>query len=127
MDSNCTPAGSTFQQLQASLRADPAGVQLLSISFDAARDTPEVLRAYGARLHADPAHWRFVRVPDPAQSAALLRAFQVVVVPDGRGDFEHNAALLVVGAQGRLLRIFDLAEQQLALDYARHVAEGGRS
>ena len=55
----------------------------------------------------------------------LLDVFQVVVVPDGRGDFEHNAALLVVDAQGRLVRIFDLAEQQMALDYARHLAAQG--
>jgi protein SCO1/2 len=34
--------------------------------------------------------------------------------------------LLVLDAQGRLVRIFDLAEQQLALDYARHLAHGGR-
>jgi protein SCO1/2 len=50
----------------------------------------------------------------------------VVVVPTGRGDFEHNAALLVFDARGRMVRVFDLAEQQLALDYARHLARGPR-
>jgi protein SCO1 len=48
------------------------------------------------------------------------------VVPAGNGDLEHNAALLVVDRHGRLVRIFDLAEQQLALDYARHLAVGGK-
>jgi protein SCO1/2 len=43
-------------------------------------------------------------------------------VPDGRGDYEHNAALLVVDRQGRLVRVFDYSEQQLALDYARDLA-----
>lgn len=121
----CVSLGSTFQQMQASLQAEPANVRLLSISFDGRRDTPAALSAYAGRLHASPAHWRFIRVPDPVSTARLLRAFQVVVVPDGRGDFEHNAALLVVDAQGRLVRIFDLAQQQLALDYARHLAAGG--
>ena len=53
---------------------------------------------------------------------ALLRQLGVVVIPDGFGDYEHNAALLVFDAQGRMVRVFDLAEQDLALNYARHLA-----
>lgn len=123
----CLTLGSSFQQMQASLLHDRAsgqgsGVQLLSISFDNIHDTPAALQSYAQQLQADPSLWRFVRVPDAAQTAQLLRRFEVVVVPDGRGDYEHNAALLVLDGQGRLVRIFDLAEQQLALDYARHLA-----
>ena len=44
----------------------------------------------------------------------------------GRGDFEHNAALLVFDRRSRMVRIFDLAEQQLAFNYARHLARGPR-
>ena len=62
-------------------------------------------------------------MPDIAQNALLLHRLGVGVVPDGRGDYEHNAALLVVDDQGRLVRIFDQAEQQLALDYARDLAQ----
>ncbi|HMN20045.1 MAG TPA: SCO family protein [Ottowia sp.] len=128
----CLTLGGSFQQLQAALQADAAtgqasGVRLLSISFDAARDDVPALRAYAARLGADPALWRFVRVPAPAQQQALLLRLGVVVVPDGRGDYEHNAALLVFDRDGRLVRVFDLAEQQLALDYARHLARQART
>ncbi len=127
----CLTLGGTFQQLQAALQADAAagtasGVRLLSLSFDGARDDPPTLRAYAARMNADPALWRFVRVPAPEQEQALLRRLGVVVVPDGRGDYEHNAALLVFDARGRMVRVFDLAEQQLALDYARHLARQSR-
>lgn len=123
----CLTLGSSFQQLQTSLLSDRAagqgtGVQLLSISFDGAHDTPAALQAYAQALQADPTVWRFVRVPEAAQAQQLLQRFEVVVVPDGRGDYEHNAALLVLDAQGRLVRIFDLGEQQLALDYARHLS-----
>ena len=100
-------------------------MKLLSISFDGVRDSTHDLQAYASRLRADPQLWRFVRVREPQDEARLLAAFQLVVVPDGRGDFEHNAALLVVDRQGRLVRVFDIAEQQLALDYARHLASGG--
>lgn len=123
----CLSLGGTFQQLQAQLQADPgANVRLLSVSFDP-RDTSADLRAYAARLKADAKHWRFVRGVDPQQIAALLSAFEVVVVPDGRGDFEHNAALLVVDQRGRLVRILDIAEQELALNYARHLGRTGSS
>lgn len=118
----CLAMGSSFQQLQRALREGGGKVKLLSISFDGSHDTPGVLQAYAARLSADPALWRFARMPDPRATQRLLADFQVVVVPDGRGDFEHNAALLVVDQKGRLVRIFDYAEQQLALDYARHLA-----
>lgn len=125
----CLALGSVYQQMQATLQAAasqsgaPAQrVKLLSISFDGQHDTPQVLQAYAARLSADPGFWQFARLPDAKDTERLLADFQVVVVPDGRGDFEHNAALLVVDQHGRLVRIFDYAEQQLALDYARHLA-----
>lgn len=123
----CLSLGSSFQQLQTALQADEhagqtSGVRLLSISFDGGRDDPAALQAYAKRLHADPAVWRFVRVPDAAQQRQLLRRLGVVVVPDGHGDYQHNAALLVFDGHGRMVRVFDLAEQQLALDYARHLA-----
>lgn len=126
----CLALGSTYQQMQATLQAagpsDAAAqrVKLLSISFDGTHDDPQILQAYAARLGANPQWWRFVRVPDAKQTRRLLADFQVVVVPDGRGDFEHNAALLVIDQRGRLVRIFDYAEQQLALDYARYLARG---
>ena len=124
----CLALGSTYQQMQATLqeagKTDAAArrVRLLSVSFDGAHDSPQILQNYARRLSADPLRWRFVRVPDANETRRLLADFQVVVVPDGRGDFEHNAALLVIDQRGRLVRIFDYAEQQLALDYARHLA-----
>ena len=58
-------------------------------------------------------------VPDAAQLQRLLAAWQVVVIADGVGGYEHNAALLVVDDQGRLVRIFDHSESVAALAFAR--------
>lgn len=123
----CLSLGSTFQQLQAELQKLPAQegaapVQLLSLSFDGAHDGPAVLQAYARKMGADPALWHFASVPDAARERVLLETLGVVVIPDELGDFEHNAALLVFDAQGRMVRVFDMAEQQLALNYARHLA-----
>lgn len=124
----CLSLGGVMQQMQAALQQDEAdhraaAVRLLSISFDGSHDNPAVLQRYAARMKADPDLWRFVRMPEARETRRLLDAFEVVVVPDGRGDYEHNAALLVVDRQGSLVHVFDYSEQQLALDYARHLAQ----
>jgi protein SCO1/2 len=123
----CLALGSVFQQMQRDIQqAGPASppVRLLSISFDPAHDTPQVLQRYAAQLRADPRVWRFVGPRDAHDLARLLDPYQVVVIPDGLGGFEHNAALLVVDSAGRLVRIFDYAELETALAYARSIAPG---
>ena len=128
----CLTLGSSFQQMQSDLQAGARkgeagarGVRLLSISFDPAHDTPAVLAAYAARLQADSPRWRFA-APAPAEALqTLLERFEVVVIPDGTGGYEHNAALLVVDGRGRLLRIFDYTETEAALVFARHLAARG--
>ncbi|HEY9381760.1 MAG TPA: SCO family protein [Burkholderiales bacterium] len=125
----CLSLGNTFQQLQTAIvSADPATVtppvRLLSISFDPAHDDTRTLQQYAARLHADPRVWRFAGPRNAHDLAQLLKSYEVVVIPDGLGGFEHNAALLVVDPMGRLVRIFDYAEADLALAYARSIAAG---
>jgi len=120
----CTTLGSGFQQLQQALAKTPAsGVKLLSISFDPVHDDASSLQRYAAQWRADSTHWAIATVPDAVQLQRLLTAFQVVVIDDGRGGFEHNAALLVIDGRGRLVRIFDDSELDLALNYARSVAQ----
>lgn len=123
----CLSLGSTFQQLQAELQAHPvqAGalpVRLLSLSFDGAHDDAPTLQAYASKMGASPMLWQFASVADASAQQALLKSLGVVVIPDELGDFEHNAALLVFDAQGRMVRVFDMTEQQLALNYALHLA-----
>lgn len=128
----CLALGSSFQQMQAhiqeGLRKGPAGAQnapgvsLLSISFDPAHDKPAALAAYAHRLQADPSIWRFATARDETALSLLLERFQVVVIPDGMGGFEHNAALLVVDGKGRLVRVFDYADLDTALAWAQQLA-----
>jgi protein SCO1 len=112
----CQALGSNLQQLQAALEPN---IQLLSISFDPAHDDAEQLRRYAALWHADARHWRMATVPDADQMRRLLDAWQVVVIDDGRGGYEHNAALLVIDRRGRLVRIVDDTDTHGALAFAR--------
>lgn len=124
----CLALGSSFQQLQAAVAAPSTAsnlntahvdVQLLSISFDPTVDTIDQLQSHATLWRADPSHWRIVAVPDAAQLKQLLAAWQVIVIPDGRSGFEHNAALLVIDDKARLVRIFDDADVDAALAFAR--------
>ena len=123
----CAALGGTFHQLQSDIAtATPVAgaipLRLLSISFDPEQDTVSVLSAYAARLGADPQIWRMARVSDPANLKALLQLYQVTVIVDGLGGYEHNAALLVVDAAGRLTRVFDTTQTEMALAFARSLA-----
>jgi protein SCO1/2 len=110
-DSVCRALGSEFQQLQRSIVAEglQQRVALLSISFDPQHDTPAVLARHAAGLQADPAIWRFASVDRAADLPALLRFFGITVIPDGLGGYQHNAALLGISPEGRLMDIADYA------------------
>lgn len=105
----CVALGQAFQRVRDALPVEQLGrdVVLLSISFDPRRDLPERLADYAWRHAADGEAWRVVRVEDETELATLLRTFGIVVIPDGFGGFEHNAALHLVDRDGRLVRIDD--------------------
>ncbi|MBS0370842.1 MAG: SCO family protein [Proteobacteria bacterium] len=113
----CRALGSEFQQLQTEIRARGLQdrVRLLSISFDPEHDTPAELAAYARHQRADGAVWQFAALANSAELPKLLSNFGIVVIPDGLGGFEHNAAIHVVDQRGRLVRIMDLANPAAAL------------
>jgi len=113
----CRALGSEFQQLQTEIRARGLQdrVRLLSISFDPEHDTPAELAAYARHQRADGAVWQFAALANAADLPKLLGNFGIVVISDGLGGFEHNAAIHVVDQRGRLVRIMDLANPAAAL------------
>ncbi len=120
--------GNTLQQMQTALQNVPPGshpqpaARLLYLSFDPAHDDPDALRAYSQQMRADPGIWQFATPVNDVALRALLARWGVVVIADGRGGFEHNAALLVVNPQGQPVRIFDATDSEAALAFAQHLA-----
>ncbi len=115
----CGVLGASFQRLSGQLaERGPNGPVLLSISFDPDTDTVPRLKAYADLYHADGKVWRIARVPDKEVLAAMLRTFEVVVIPDALGEFQHNAAIHLVDEHGRLIRIFGYDEAELAANAA---------
>ena len=108
----CRSLGMAFKQIRDQVPQEALGrdFALLSISFDPAHDDPASLKAYGRAYGADGEHWRIARVGNEAELGRLLEAFGIVVIPDGLGGFEHNAAIHLVGRDGRLVQISDINE-----------------
>lgn len=120
----CLALGGEFAQLQDRLAVPIAQgkVQLLSISFDPDRDTPQQLAAYlqrsGSRDHepgqVGRAGWLAGRpVARSGGLERLERAFGITVVADKSGGYTHNAAIHLVDPGGRLVEIFDLGDPAL--------------
>lgn len=101
----CPPMGANFQQLQTLLgpRAG-ADVRLLSVSIDPLTDTPERLKAWGAKFHAGPG-WTLL-TGRKEEVDRLLKAMGVFTSDPG-----SHAPLLLLGddAAGRWTRAYGLA------------------
>jgi protein SCO1/2 len=113
----CTALGESFAKLQDEIQAAGLShrIRLISISFDLARDGPETLKDYADAHSADGRIWVTARPTSKAALAALLKAFGVIVIPDGGGGFVHNAALHVVDRHGNVEAIFDIGEEAQVL------------
>jgi cytochrome oxidase Cu insertion factor (SCO1/SenC/PrrC family) len=82
----------------------PTNWHLVSVTFDPAHDTPEVLRAYATSYHYDPAHWSFLTGPSD-KIAELARLCDVKFEEDS-GFFNHNFRTLIIDASNRLQMVF---------------------
>jgi protein SCO1/2 len=98
-----------FVSLQRAIAGEPGlsgRVRLVSISIDPARDTPAVLAEHAAGLGADPAVWTFL-TGDPATVDRVAGRFGVGISrTDGSAEISHNLRTTLVGADGRVRRIY---------------------
>lgn len=80
---------------------------LVSVSFDPAHDTPEVLEDYARRAGADPARWSFV-TGTPEEIERFAGRFGVTTIRSDADPVEivHNLRTAVIDPQGRIVTIF---------------------
>jgi protein SCO1/2 len=99
-----------FAAAHATLAGDPglaARTRLLTISFDTAHDTPDVLRAYGKPFQKTTppfTHWALATGKDEA-IRALGGALELDYVEESR-SFTHNLRTAVLDGEGKLRRLF---------------------
>lgn len=86
---------------QALAADERAGLGLLLVSMDPARDDTAALAAVAARRKLDPANWRLARTePGNVRKLAALLGVRYRGLADG--EFNHTSALLLLDAQGRV-------------------------
>jgi protein SCO1/2 len=85
-----------------------ANVQLLSISLDPSRDTPEVLRGYGKLYDLDLANWSFLTGPKE-KVETVVSDWGMWAKPAANGQLDHPSRIFLVDRQGRIREIYNLA------------------
>jgi cytochrome oxidase Cu insertion factor (SCO1/SenC/PrrC family) len=116
----CPPLGATFARVQKELgeRADQ-DVRLISVSVDPVTDTPERLKAWGAKFHAGEG-WTFVTGAKP-QVDELLRALGAGVASPA----DHSPVVLVGNdATGQWTRAYGLARPSVLIKLIGEAFEG---
>lgn len=97
---------SEARQLILSTAGAPTNWVLMSVSFDAAFDTPKVLSNYATLYRgSDTSHWLFTSAP-AATLADLAPRLDLVVVHVG-GGISHSLVTVVLDTGGRIFREFD--------------------
>lgn len=94
----CPPLAKATAQLQGQIAAwasPSAPAKLVSISVDPVTDTPEVLRAFGAKYGADPARWWLLTGNYETMERLVVQGFmQALVRGDRNGTPEQDAAAM---------------------------------
>ncbi len=81
-------------------------ILLVSISFDTQRDSAKLLADHAIRFGAEGKKWRVARIAEQEKYAEFLNTFEVIVIPNEFGGFEHNGGFHLIDRNGNLVDIF---------------------
>ncbi len=101
----CPAATRCMKQLGDALDKSGSEVRLVTISFDPEVDSPGTLRAYADGYGIDGRRHIFL-TGDEGQIRDLMRQYGILTA-ESDGTIVHNAATLVVSAEGRIVRRFE--------------------
>ena len=128
----CPRMSRNFAAIDEALAADPklyASTHLLSISFDPAFDTPQVLRTYGGSYTGrfskeNFAHWDFAAPPEK-ELPAITQYFGVGITPGQSGSLNHSLSTVLIGRDGKVIAWYptnDWQPAELVNDIKQQVA-----
>jgi protein SCO1/2 len=106
----CPATTARLAKIQEALAKQPAlkdRVQLISISLDPERDTPEKLRGYLRLYDVDSRSWSFV-TGAAADVRRTLARWDMWAKPAANGQLDHPSRVFLVDPQGRIREIYNL-------------------
>lgn len=106
----CPRMSHNFADIDKALASDPKlykETHLLSISFDPAYDTPEVLRSYGGAYtgrftNETFGHWDFA-APPAEELAQITQFFDVGITPGDAKSLTHSLSTVLIGKDGKVV------------------------
>lgn len=102
---SCTDTAPTMQAVQAMLPELETGgiaVNLVTVTLDPERDTPDVLRSYAQGLNADPAVWRFATGTPERVKQVVGGGFGHYYETGADGEVEFAPMMALVDGNGIL-------------------------
>jgi cytochrome c peroxidase len=114
----CPLATAVLHRVQRRLGEAPelAGrIRLVSVSFDPTRDTPAVMKRYGAPFQRDGVDWRFATAPSDAALEPLLDAYGQSVLRDidangvDLGTFSHILRVFLIDGSRRIRNVYTVS------------------
>nr|MDJ0925973.1 SCO family protein [Acidimicrobiia bacterium] len=102
-DAACASMNETMAAIQSRLDEVDVGdtdIRFVTISFDAARDTPETLNAYAAELGADAERWSFVTASAGHIDNVVKAGFRAYYEDRGDGSFAFDPVFVLVDGWG---------------------------
>jgi protein SCO1/2 len=107
MPTFCPLMDRNFAAIQTKLHEKKASnVQLVTVSFDPAHDTPEVLKKHAASLKADPRVWTFLTGDrDEVDKFAMRFGVSIQRALDDPANIAHTLRTAIIDRQGRLVKV----------------------
>ncbi|WP_238191626.1 SCO family protein [Paenibacillus sp. L3-i20] len=116
----CPPTTFILSQVQEKLREQGTlgtKAELISITFDPTRDTPEVIREFANNTSAEFDGWHFLRGEEQA-TIDLARSFEVGVMKDKEtNEFAHFNIITLVDGDGQIREWINGSDLELTPDY----------
>ncbi len=123
----CPTTLATLDRVQGLLGENAGRLQVVLLSVDPERDTPDILANYLGYFNPG-----FVGVTgEPAQLGSLYRSLGInhIRIPGAKGEYsvDHSAALMLIDPEGRLVSYFmpPFSARELAADLSTLVATKG--
>ncbi len=123
----CPRVTRAMKQLQADAGDRGVELRLVSVSVDPEHDSPEVLREYAARFHANTSTWRFL-TGDPSVVQELADGVKIALEGAANESAEHfgithGSHLVLIDGKGTIRGYYGTSDP---LDLQRLLEDAGR-
>ncbi|MBM3380860.1 MAG: SCO family protein [Betaproteobacteria bacterium] len=118
-----------LKTLQERIKVSSLPLNIVSFTVDPEHDTPETLKAHGATIPSDPAHWIFLTAEKAILTQIIEGGFMMAVgeasMMGGLMDIAHAQKLVLVDAKGKIRGFYDATPNGVDEVFSRAEAISG--